>query len=184
MRKLGGAVAARNAHNVQVAGSIPAPAIQLGETNSCPANRMMTMGLSLTPRAFQRFFPHASRSTLAANGALLEASGIDAGGCDVEAGGKVSDAEPEHLEAPALGRPIPGEKESVGRVSVRFIGYRVRPLDPDNFAGSVKDCLDFLRHAGLIPGDEPWRIKLETEQEKVASFKEERTEIVLTWPCP
>lgn len=34
-----------------------------------------------------------------------------------------------------------------------------------------------LRHAHVIEGDEPWRITLETEQVKVGTFAEERTEI-------
>ena len=89
----------------------------------------------------------------------------------------VPDAKPERHEAPALERAAQGAKESVSRVIVRFVGYRVHPLDPDNFAGSVKDLLDGLRHAGIILGDEPWRIKLETEQEKVAHFADERTVI-------
>lgn len=76
-----------------------------------------------------------------------------------------------------------GEAKSVGRVRVCFRGYRVRPLDPDNFAGSVKDCLDYLRHAGLIPEDDWWSIRLETEQVKVAHFKDEKTVIEIYDPA-
>lgn len=90
--------------------------------------------------------------------------------------------EPQCDQAPALGRPDEGEAPGFQRTRVRFIGYRVRPLDPDNFAGSVKDCLDGLRHCALIEGDEPWRIILETEQVKVRSFKEERTVIEIYQP--
>lgn len=90
---------------------------------------------------------------------------------------QVSDSKPEHNQAPALGGAVQGKAEGVGRVLVRFVGYRVRPLDPDNFAASIKDCLDFLRHAHLIEGDEPWRIILQTEQVKVAHFAEEKTVI-------
>jgi hypothetical protein len=82
--------------------------------------------------------------------------------------------------ARALDRELPGTKESVERVSVRFVGYRLQPLDPDNFAGSLKNLIDGLRHAKLIPGDEPWRITLETEQVKVTRRREERTEIFIT----
>lgn len=96
--------------------------------------------------------------------------------------GKISNPLPECNQAPALVRPDAGEKESVGRVRVCFRGYRVRPLDPDNFAASVKDCLDYLRHCGLIEGDEPWRITLETTQVKVAHFKEEKTVIEIYDP--
>jgi len=91
-------------------------------------------------------------------------------------------AQPQRDETPALGQTVAGKEKVLGRVRVRFTGYRVRPLDPDNFAGSCKDSLDFLRHARLIEGDEPWRIILETEQVKVATFKEERTEITVTTP--
>lgn len=111
----------------------------------------------------RRIFPNASKSVLAANS-------------------EVSHAEPERDKGPALGRAVPGKKESMERITVRFIGYRVRPLDPDNFSGSVKDLLDGLRHCKLLPGDEPWQIKLETEQEKVGSYSEERTEILITYP--
>lgn len=91
----------------------------------------------------------------------------------------VSHPKSKHLKAPALGATAPRTAPSVQRAVVRFVGFRVRPLDPDNFAGSVKDLLDGLRHAALISGDEPWRIRLETEQVKVPSFKNERTEIVI-----
>lgn len=89
---------------------------------------------------------------------------------------------PELDQAPALGGTVSGEEKSMERVVVRFTGHRVRPLDPDNFAASTKDLLDGLRHAGLIFGDEPWRISLQTEQVKVRAFKDERTviEIELT----
>lgn len=86
----------------------------------------------------------------------------------------------------ALGSPIQGKAESLssieGRIRVKFIGYRVRPLDPDNFAGSTKNLLDGLRHAGLIHGDEPWKIIFETEQFRVKTFKEEKTEIIIDYP--
>jgi hypothetical protein len=87
---------------------------------------------------------------------------------------------PKQNKAAALGATVRGEKKGVRRTRVRFVGYRVKPLDPDNFAGSCKDLLDGLRHAGLISGDEPWRIIFETEQEKVAHYKDERTEIEIT----
>ena len=105
-------------------------------------------------------FPRASKSFIAANAQL-------------------SRAEPQPHQAPALGATISREVQSVPRVTVRFIGYRSRPLDPDNFAGGCKDLLDGLRHAGLIPGDEPWRINFETRQEKVAHASEEKTVIEL-----
>lgn len=95
---------------------------------------------------------------------------------------KISDAVAKCNQAPALGATIRGETKGVARPRVRFVGWRVRPIDPDNFAGSVKDLLDGLVMAGLIDGDENWRITLETSQERVGTFKEERTEITIEWP--
>jgi hypothetical protein len=85
-------------------------------------------------------------------------------------------------KAPALGQADGGKEKGMARTIVRFVGYRVRPLDPDNFAGSCKDLLDGLRHAGLISGDETWRIEFHTEQVRVGSFAEEKTVIELTTP--
>lgn len=104
----------------------------------------------------KRLFPNASASLLAANS-------------------EVSDAKPQRDKAPALGAAVPGKAKSLPRITVRLTGYRVRPLDPDNFAGGCKDIIDGLRHAQLIPGDEPWRIRLETDQEKVRRYSEEKT---------
>jgi hypothetical protein len=111
----------------------------------------------------RKFFPSASRDTIEANLALQS-------------------SEPQHNEAPALGSAVPRRSESTPRVTVRFIGYRVRPLDPDNFAGGCKALIDGLRYAHLIEGDEPWRINLETRQEKVARRTEERTIIEIELP--
>jgi hypothetical protein len=77
----------------------------------------------------------------------------------------------------ALERAISGTAPSVGRITVSFTGFRVRPCDPDNFSGGVKNLIDGLRHANLIPGDEPWKIILKTEQVKVKRKTEELTVI-------
>jgi hypothetical protein len=94
----------------------------------------------------------------------------------------VSHPKPKRDIQPALGSKTGGKKEIMARITVRFTGYRVRPLDPDNFAGGCKGALDGLRHANLIPGDEPWRIIFQTEQVKVGSFKEEKTVIEIDDP--
>jgi hypothetical protein len=107
-------------------------------------------------------FPRASKSFIVLNAQL-------------------SRAEPECDQAPALGPAVQREVQSLPRTTVRFIGYRVRPLDPDNFADGCKDLLDGLRHAALIPGDEPWRINFETRQEKVARRSEEKTVIEIEY---
>ena len=92
---------------------------------------------------------------------------------------QVPDPKPQQDKAPALDRAVQRKAKSIRRSVVRFTGYRVQPLDPDNFAGSCKDLLDGLRHAGLILGDEWWRITLETQQVKVSHFCEEMTVIEL-----
>lgn len=117
----------------------------------------------MNEREFVRRFPYASRSTVEANCGL-------------------SDAKFEPDPPSALDKMAGRKEESLSRITIRFTGYRVRPLDPDNFAGSVKDLLDGLRRVQLIPGDEWHRIRLETEQIKVSKVSEERTEIELFYP--
>lgn len=97
-------------------------------------------------------------------------------------GSKIPHAKLECHKAPALGKTVPGKTESMERARVRFTGYRVRPLDPDNFAGSCKDVIDGLRHAGLISGDDPTQIILETEQVKVKHRYEEKTIVEIVYP--
>jgi len=87
----------------------------------------------------------------------------------------IPNAKPKRNKTPALGSAVQRKTSSIPSVRLCFTGYRVRPLDPDNFAGSVKDLLDGLRHAQLIYGDEWWRISLETKQVKVAHYEEEYT---------
>jgi hypothetical protein len=114
-------------------------------------------------RTFKRLFPNASKATVAANFELR-------------------DPQPEPHDPPALDRAVEGKEEGLDRVVVCFKGYRVRPLDADNFAGGCKGLLDGLRHAHLIKGDESWRIIFQTEQERVQTFGEERTEITIDYP--
>jgi hypothetical protein len=114
-------------------------------------------------RTFKRLFPNASKAT-------------------VEANIEIRDPELKPHDPPALVRAVEGKEEGLGRVVVCFKGYRVRPLDPDNFAGGCKGLLDGLRHAHLVGGDEPWRIIFQTEQERVQTFSEERTEITIDYP--
>jgi hypothetical protein len=158
--------------------------------------------VSLTADQLRARFPNASEAFLRANGhlpPLSPAPAPDRPSAATEQPAKkrirqsaklhdhkpdrpLPNAEPERHATPALGSAVQGKAESPPRTVVRFVGYRVRPLDPDNFAGSVKGCLDGLRYAGLISGDEPWKIILETEQVKVAHFHEERTEVAITIP--
>jgi len=68
------------------------------------------------------------------------------------------------------------------RTCVRFVLRRVSLLDVDAKWGSLKDVLDGLATAGLIPGDREDQITLQCEQEKVAHYSEEETVITITTP--
>jgi hypothetical protein len=91
-------------------------------------------------------------------------------------------AKPQPYQAPALEPPTQGAAPGLGKVVVRFVGRRTHLLDPDNYAASVKDLLDGLSHAQLIPGDSPEQIVLITEQEKVRHLKDEMTIIEVEYP--
>ena len=65
------------------------------------------------------------------------------------------------------------QKAATGRVHIRFVSTRKRLLDPDNL--SEKWALDCLRYLGVIQGDEPDKITLETTQPKAAKGEEEHT---------
>ena len=143
----------------------------------------------MTEPEFKSRFPRASASTIAANVSVERGYPksvykalqviLDAGNSNHEDHTKPKLQSPKlkRHKTPALGATVSRKTESLPRACVRFVGYRTRPLDPDNFAGGCKDLLDGLRHSGLISGDEPWKIKLETEQIKVAHRSEEKTVI-------
>lgn len=95
---------------------------------------------------------------------------------------EVPDAKPKRNKKAALPRTSEGEVPSLPRIIIRITGYRVSPLDPDNFAGSCKDVIDGLKHAGLIFGDEWDKIKFESDQRKVRHFRQEKTVVELIYP--
>lgn len=86
-------------------------------------------------------------------------------------------AEPQRIVSPSLPPADKAQGASGARISVCITGRRVRLLDPDNFAGSVKYLVDQMRALDLIPNDDPETIILETRQIKVVSFSEEGTEV-------
>lgn len=112
---------------------------------------------------FARLFNRASRSFLKANPALFT-------------------AEPQRPARAALERKVAGTQHSHARIIVRYRLCRCRCLDPDNSYAATKTLTDLLCRSGLIPGDDPQKIRLEVEQEKVAHRKDQRTEITITWP--
>jgi len=80
------------------------------------------------------------------------------------------------LECPAGNAPLGKGKSkegTTGRVHIRFVSIRKRLLDPDNI--SEKWTLDALRFAGIICGDEPDKITLETTQRKANKNEDEKT---------
>jgi hypothetical protein len=95
---------------------------------------------------------------------------------------RLQSAKFERNKTPALDAANGRESKGAFRTVVRFIGYRIQPLDPDNFAGGCKDLLDALRHAGLIHGDEAWRIVFQAEQIKVSHKHEEKTVVEIEYP--
>ncbi len=71
-----------------------------------------------------------------------------------------------------------GEEGNSVRLLVSVVSFRVRPCDPDNLC--PKYFIDCLRYAEIIPDDSAEDIQLQVSQRKVATKKEERTEIVIT----
>lgn len=98
---------------------------------------------------------------------------------EANAGPELPHAEPERDHETALVGTATGEAQIVGRTVVRFTGYRVRPLDADNFAASCKGVLDGLRHSHIITDDDPTTITLETGQVRVKHFKDEKTVVFI-----
>lgn len=88
--------------------------------------------------------------------------------------------EPECDNAQALGTKLQGTKKSDQRITVRYRLCLKRPYDWDNAAAATKSLSDAICRIGLIPGDEPWKIKLEIEQEKVDT--NEQIELEITYP--
>lgn len=118
----------------------------------------------MNEQKIRSLFPRASRSFIILNGKELP------------------EPEPQRNKKKSLERSVQGKEASLGRVTVRYCGFAVRPQDPDNFSGSTKDLTDGLRRCGLIDGDEHWRLRLICEQEQVKTFDEERIEIEITYP--
>jgi len=67
-----------------------------------------------------------------------------------------------------------------GRIVITIRCYAARRCDPDNLY--VKDLIDGLRHAGLIPEDDPDTIELNQKQFKVTHKSEERVAVTIKYP--
>lgn len=89
---------------------------------------------------------------------------------------------PKRHKKAALDEAGEGETRSLSRIIIRITGFRVNPLDPDNFAGSCKDIIDGLKHAGLLHDDSWDKVKFEPDQRKVSNYSKERTEVEIIYP--
>lgn len=96
--------------------------------------------------------------------------------------GSVSNPVVKQHKKVALDGTATRKETSVAIPHVSFTLFRVSLLDIDAQWGSVKDLLDGLQIAGIIPGDRVGQITLHVEQEKVKRRSEERTEIQITIP--
>lgn len=88
---------------------------------------------------------------------------------------------PKRDSVPRLARVLQ-RQETVGeriivRITVRKCG---RQQDPDNAVW--KSLVDQLRYCGAIPEDDGATIKLETDQIRVGTKKEEGTEVIIIYP--
>jgi hypothetical protein len=119
-------------------------------------------------RNLRRIFPKGSEAFFQAN--------------ETKTQSVLPNPKPKHNKAPALGPAVPGKEESVGRITLRYRHCRVRLLDYENFAGSTKDLTDGLCRCGLLPGDDPSRVTIITEQEKLDSGSREYIDVEIEWP--
>jgi hypothetical protein len=83
---------------------------------------------------------------------------------------------------PALAETRKGKAQGTGRPHVCFTLFRSRLLDWDAKYGVLKDLLDGLVIAQLLPGDREDQITGECNQIKVKSRKDEKTVIEITYP--
>ena len=119
----------------------------------------------MTRDEIRRLFPNASQSTFRAN---------DQADCPRQNTVLEPNFRVESLAS------HPPQKGAAGRILIRMVSVRQRLCDPDNL--SCKYLLDSLRYVGLIPGDEPEKIKLEVDQRRTEKGESEHTTIEITYP--
>lgn len=66
-----------------------------------------------------------------------------------------------------------GEEGMRAEYSICITSCRVNLLDPDNYY--IKDLIDQLRYAGVIPEDDPQTVEIEIIPKKVSGYKQEKT---------
>jgi hypothetical protein len=131
----------------------------------------------VNPHQLLRLFPNASQSVLDANKSDY-GSGKPENSTPLDS--RVAASKPECLPDQALELVHPSQKDVGKRIIVRITCRRVHLQDPDN--GLFKPLVDQIRYAKLIPEDDHGTIKLETEQIRVGTRKEEGTEVEIIYP--
>lgn len=122
----------------------------------------------MNPHEILRRFPLASKSLLAANAKDYGPNS------PTDSPHPRKTAKPQPTDAGSeLARPRQAQKAGAERVHLRITSVRKRLLDPDNLV--PKWTIDALRYCGIIRGDEPDKITIETAQRKVVKGEEEHT---------
>lgn len=117
--------------------------------------------ITMTPNQIKRLLPNASQDFIRAN-------------CHSHTG-----AASELESDSSHGALAKGEVQEggTGRLLIRVASIRKRLLDEDNIC--EKYHVDCCRYAGLIPGDDPAKAKIEVPQRKTKKGEEEVVEITI-----
>jgi len=126
----------------------------------------------MNPHTIRRLFPNASKSIIAANAQDYGKPHIDTG------------LPPSQHSQPTatLAATRKGKTQGARRPHVCFTLCRCSLLDWDAKYGVLKDLLDGLVIAQLLPGDREDQITGECNQIKAKSRKDEKTIITITYP--
>lgn len=119
----------------------------------------------MNEQEFKTRFPNASRDTIALNTRP-----------------RLPAAEPQPAAQTPLDDSLPREAARHSRVALGYHARVVRPLDPDNLAGSTKYVTDALVRCGLLDGDSPEQIAITWTQEKVVRYDDEALIITISGP--
>ena len=121
-------------------------------------------------------FPRASGDFLAANPVQVNVERKQPYGETIN-NGKIPHPFPQSALCNESVAATKGKNRNPERCLVRITSFRCRLTDPDNLC--PKYFIDSLRYAGAIPDDRQEDIILETRQEKVKSYAEEKTVIMI-----
>lgn len=124
-----------------------------------------------------RLFPNASKSTLAANFGDPELSQRKDREGAKEEGSSIPASDPKLERRSVAGTLGKGQtqKGHTGRFLVRVTRCSRRLLDEDNLC--EKFVLDCCRYAGLVPGDSPAEVRVETTQRKIEKGEAEHATV-------